>query len=99
MLQVQNNSSLLFGLIYSFVLNWKLALGLVAATPAIMIAGGMQMKVFMGAQKETEEAHEKIGHVLTETVSAVRTSTNIYIIFSVWREICTLRNEKLHTEA
>ena len=21
---------------------------------------------------------------------------NIYIIFSVWREICTLRNEKLH---
>jgi hypothetical protein len=22
---------------------------------------------------------------------------NIYIIFSVWREICTLRNEKLHT--
>ena len=24
---------------------------------------------------------------------------NIYIIFSVWREICTLMNEKLHTEA
>jgi hypothetical protein len=24
---------------------------------------------------------------------------NIYIIFSVWREICTLRYEKLHTEA
>ena len=24
---------------------------------------------------------------------------NIYIIFSMWREICTLRNEKLHTEA
>ena len=59
MLQVQNNASLLFGLIYSFALNWKLALGLVAATPAIMIAGGMQMKVFMGAQKETEEAQRK----------------------------------------
>ena len=25
------------------------------------------------------------------------TSTNMYIIFSVWCEICTLRNEHLHT--
>jgi len=34
-----------------------------------------------------------------EALSATMHVRRIVIIFSVWREICTLRNENLHTEA
>ena len=49
------------------------------------------MKVFMGAQKETEEAHEKIGHVLTETVSAVRTVTSFNLQSKIMERYETLK--------
>ena len=34
----------------------------------------------------------------TNAATSPSTLTNIYIIFSVWREIRTSRNEKVHTE-
>ena len=90
MLQTQNNAGLLFGLVYAFVMSWRFALVALGGVFPLMISGALQMKVFMGAQKETEEAHNHIGHVLHESVNACRTVTAFNLqpqIFAQYRRL------------
>ncbi|XP_068702225.1 ATP-dependent translocase ABCB1-like [Montipora foliosa] len=68
-----NMSTVIAGFIFGFVYGWKLTLVILAASPLIMIAGGIIGKLLTSATAQELDAYAKAGSIAEEVLSAIRT--------------------------
>ncbi|CAG8461734.1 6731_t:CDS:2 [Paraglomus occultum] len=66
-------SSIVSGLAIALSAGWKLALVVIAASPAIVASGALQMKSLAGYGNQTRKAYDKSGQVVQQSVSNMRT--------------------------
>ncbi|KAK3611392.1 hypothetical protein CHS0354_036589 [Potamilus streckersoni] len=64
---------LITSLVISFYFGWKLAFVVLGAVPILAISSTIQMKVFMGKQKQNVDELEKAGKIASESIENIRT--------------------------
>ena len=74
-------SSILTGIIISFIYSWKLTLLILAFFPFIVIGGAIQMQILNGAAGKNKEALEAAGKVGATTSSLALPLQSIVCIF------------------
>ncbi|GET00767.1 multidrug resistance protein 1 [Rhizophagus clarus] len=70
---LQNVSNITVGLGLAFAFGWKLTLVIIAASPAVAIAGFLEMKTLAGFGAKTRKAYESSGQIVQQSVSNMRT--------------------------
>lgn len=70
---LQNMAIVIVGFIMGFVYGWKLTLVIIAASPLIMIAGGIMGKMLSSATAQELDAYARAGSIAEEVLSSIRT--------------------------
>ncbi|KAF0430296.1 P-loop containing nucleoside triphosphate hydrolase protein [Gigaspora margarita] len=70
---IQNLCSLTLGFGLAFGFGWKLTLVILAASPAVVIAGFLEMRAMTGFGSKTRAAYEGTGQIVQQSVSNMRT--------------------------
>ncbi|CAG8589114.1 1899_t:CDS:10 [Acaulospora morrowiae] len=74
---LQTGTNMIAGMIIAFASGWKLALVVLAITPAILISGYIQMKALAGFGAKTAKAYEESGQIVQQSVSNIRTIASL----------------------
>lgn len=70
---LQFMSTAVFGFALGFVKSWKLALVMLAVTPALAIAGAFMVKLMASMTVRGQKAYASAGAFATEVISGIRT--------------------------
>ena len=92
-----NDTERLYGILLPFMTGKNLEESMVDAHDAHDASGSHAKGTKEGTKGGMKGGSSKIGKKVEDGGATDGTTKSLYIIFSVWREICTLRNETLHT--
>mmetsp|Transcript_13835 Transcript_13835/g.23609 ORF Transcript_13835/g.23609 Transcript_13835/m.23609 type:complete len:1415 (+) Transcript_13835:1379-5623(+) len=84
-------STLISGMVISFVGCWKLAFVVLAITPAMVLSQALQMKLMTGFAADSDKQFAEAGRIASEAADNVRTVTSL----GLGRYFCELYREEL----
>jgi ATP-binding cassette subfamily B (MDR/TAP) protein 1 len=88
-ISIQNLTSLVAGIVISFVFEWRTSLVALGLMPFMIIAGAIQMKFTTGFSEKSDAAYKESAQLIMESMMNIRTVSSFgyeNVIFNKYKQ-------------